>query len=81
MIQSAHNGQSPLSGGFPCQPQRDYTQAMEDSEFQAPIRIAVVDDHPLLRDGIVAVFATQPDLELIAVGEDGEAAVRIYRVQ
>lgn len=79
MIQSAHNGQSPLSGGFPRQGRRGYTQAMADSDFQAPIRIAVVDDHPLLRDGIVAVFATQPDLELIAVGEDGEAAVRIYR--
>ncbi|MEE4451524.1 response regulator transcription factor [Novosphingobium resinovorum] len=79
MIQSEHIRQSPLSGGYPRQGRRGYTQPMEDSDFQAPIRIAVVDDHPLLRDGIIAVFATQPDLELIAVGEDGEAAVRIYR--
>lgn len=79
MMQSAHNRQSPLSGGFPPSALPDYTHHMDNSDFQATIRIAVVDDHPLLRDGIVAVFATQPDLELIAVGEDGEAAVRIYR--
>lgn len=52
---------------------------MESQAFTSPARIAVVDDHPLLRDGIIAVFATQPDLELVGVGDDGEAAVRLYR--
>ncbi|MFT4056610.1 MAG: response regulator transcription factor [Novosphingobium sp.] len=51
---------------------------MESQPFPPRIRIAVVDDHPLLRDGIISVFAIQPDLELVATGDDGEAAVRIY---
>lgn len=54
---------------------------LSPGDLDPPIRIAVIDDHPLLRDGIVAVLGTQPDLELVGTGEDGEAAVRIYREQ
>jgi DNA-binding NarL/FixJ family response regulator len=30
------------------------------------LRIAVVDDHPIVRDGIVAVIGTQPDMQVVA---------------
>jgi len=52
---------------------------METADLHTPIRIAVIDDHPLLRDGITAVLGTQADLQLVGVGEDGEAAVQVYR--
>jgi len=39
------------------------------SRTQSPIRVLVVDDHPLLREGINAVLAGQPDIEV--VGEAG----------
>lgn len=52
---------------------------METTDLHTPIRIAVIDDHPLLRDGITAVLGTQADLQLVGVGEDGEAAVQVYR--
>ena len=44
-----------------------------------PIRVLCVDDHPIVREGIGAVIATQEDI--ISVGEagDGETAVVQYR--
>jgi len=45
-----------------------------------PIRILAVDDHPLLRDGIAALIATQPDLQLVAQASSGEGAVEQFRL-
>jgi DNA-binding NarL/FixJ family response regulator len=44
-----------------------------------PIRILCVDDHPLLRSGIGALIATQPDMRLIAEAANGNEAVQLYR--
>jgi len=43
------------------------------------IRVLVVDDHPLLREGIAAVLAAQPDMLLAAEATDGAEAVALYR--
>jgi DNA-binding NarL/FixJ family response regulator len=44
----------------------------------APARITVViaDDHPLMRDGLRALIASLPDMEVVAEAGDGEAARR-----
>jgi DNA-binding NarL/FixJ family response regulator len=44
-----------------------------------PIRIALADDHPLLRQGITALIADQPDLKLVAEASDGLEAVEQFR--
>jgi DNA-binding NarL/FixJ family response regulator len=35
------------------------------------IRILVADDHPIVRDGLVAILSTQPDLQVVAEAGDG----------
>ncbi|MCB0963827.1 MAG: response regulator transcription factor [Acidimicrobiales bacterium] len=42
----------------------------------APIRILVVDDHPVVRGGLVAVLRTIADLEVVGEAADGDEAVR-----
>jgi DNA-binding NarL/FixJ family response regulator len=46
-----------------------------------PIRILVVDDHPLLRDGIAALIINQPDIELVAEASNGHEAIELFRSQ
>ena len=42
-----------------------------------PIRIAVVDDHPLYREGVVSIIDACEDMKVIAQGEDASDALRI----
>jgi two-component system nitrate/nitrite response regulator NarL len=45
------------------------------------IRVAVVDDHPLFRDGVVATVNAVPEFQVVAQGGCGSDAVRIARQQ
>jgi DNA-binding NarL/FixJ family response regulator len=46
----------------------------------AGIRIIVADDHPMLREGLMAVLSTQPDFEVVGEAADGSEAVRLAGV-
>ncbi len=40
-----------------------------------PIRILVADDHPVVRDGLLAMLGTQPDFKVVAAAGTGREAV------
>ncbi len=44
----------------------------------APIRVLVVDDHILLRQGIAGILAPEPDIELIAEAGNGAEAIERF---
>jgi len=54
--------------------------ASEPAPEEAPanIRILVVDDHPSMRMGIIALVDSQPGMEVIAEACDGEEAIEVY---
>jgi DNA-binding NarL/FixJ family response regulator len=42
----------------------------------SPVTVLVADDHPVFRDGLASLLATQPDVEVVATAADGAEAVR-----
>ena len=40
------------------------------------ISVLIVDDHPVVRDGLTAILGTQPDLEVVGTAGTGTAALR-----
>ncbi len=42
------------------------------------IRIVVADDHPVVRDGLIAILKTQPDFEVVGEADGGRALIEIY---
>jgi DNA-binding NarL/FixJ family response regulator len=42
------------------------------------IRILIVDDHPVVRDGVAAILSTQPDLLVVGEAADGATALRLH---
>lgn len=42
-----------------------------------PIRVAIADDHAIVREGLCTLLSDQPDIEMIGEASDGEAAVKL----
>ena len=41
------------------------------------LQIAIIDDHPLFREGVVHTLGAQPDIEVVGEGESAADALRI----
>jgi DNA-binding NarL/FixJ family response regulator len=41
------------------------------------LQVAIVDDHPLFREGVAHTLGAQPDVEIVGEGESADDAVRI----
>jgi len=51
------------------------------SSDPSPIRILAVDDHPLIRQGIAALVAGQPDMIMVGEAANGREAIQQFRTQ
>jgi DNA-binding NarL/FixJ family response regulator len=51
---------------------------MSPAPSGSTIRLLVVDDHPPMRFGLIALVRSQPDMEVIAEASNGEEAIEVY---
>ncbi len=51
----------------------------EPLEDDGPLRIAVVDDHPVYRDGLAVLLGSVPGMVVVATAGDGAEAVAVAR--
>jgi two-component system NarL family response regulator len=51
---------------------------MKASATAQPIRVIVADDHPVIREGLAAIFGLQNDIQIVAEAADGEQARELY---
>lgn len=47
----------------------------------SPVRIMTVDDHPIFRDGLVALVGLHEDMEVVAEAGDGAQAIELFRAE
>ena len=45
----------------------------------SPIRIMVVDDHPVVREGVAALVGGQPDMSIVGEASNGREAIQQFR--
>jgi len=48
------------------------------TEASGPIRILIVDDHPIMRVGIAAIINAQPDMKVVAQAGNAAEAIRMF---
>ena len=47
---------------------------MQRQAFTIPTRVVLVDDHPLIREGLAKLFDEIRDIDLVGFATDGETA-------
>ena len=52
-------------------------RAAQAGRDQPAIRLLIVDDHPVVRDGLSGMFAADPGFEVVGEAGDGAEAVRL----
>lgn len=71
---SVHHPAPPQSSGADrARPDR----ARPDRARPESVRVVIVDDHPLFREGVAATLTSEGDLEVVGEGESAEDALRL----
>jgi DNA-binding NarL/FixJ family response regulator len=50
-----------------------------DAALNGKIHLLIVDDHPIVRLGLKALFSTQGDMEVVGLAENGESALKMVK--
>ncbi|RJQ56038.1 MAG: PAS domain S-box protein [Desulfobacteraceae bacterium] len=78
-LEKAESGQSepePRQGGGAA---GDTVPAAIPADFEKRIRLMLVDDHIVMRQGLSTMLNSHPDIQIVAEAGDGEAAVQLAR--
>lgn len=51
----------------------------ETQQLTNKLRIVIVDDHALFREGLATIINAEPDIEVVGLGGSAEAAIRLAR--
>ena len=54
---------------------------MKGDDLRQQIAILIVDDHPIVRDGLEAILSTQPDFQVSGAAASGEEALTLFEQQ
>jgi two-component system, NarL family, nitrate/nitrite response regulator NarL len=54
-------------------------RALDKIHTMDKIRLAIVDDHSIFREGLLSVLKTEPDIEIVGEGDSAEDAIRLAR--
>jgi len=57
--------------------ERDIFSASEASASRNTIRVVLVDDHAILREGLASLLQRYTDIEVVGEAEDGQAAIEV----
>lgn len=72
-------GKSDQAGAMhPASPSRPEPRRTGQAAAPRPISILVVDDHALLREGVRAMLASQPDMQIVGEADSGALAIMLY---
>jgi two-component system NarL family response regulator len=76
--QSDHEEPVPSRGNKDNRNRADFTMNPSPDASTQQIRVVLADDHPVVREGLAAIFKSQQDIKIVGEATNGEEACELY---